>query len=538
MAEPIQSPIGGGIRAVRRNVSSSIFTGGGVVRQRQDSVAANATVRNSALLGGIASQVSNVSQQTIQLNKSLQIISQSLAVGANLDRQREAANAQRQRRLISQGLADANEQSIEGKIRESLMEPVKKIGKKVQFGLSRLVNVFFILAGGWLLEKTVNMLKALSGDNQEKFVKIRNDLIKGLLVIGGTVALVTAGMGALTIGIGKLSLALGSVALGGILIRPLDKLKNAIFGVARNATGMKPPTGGAIPGGQPTNKNQRVPKGSTPIGSKQYQNNKGNLNKVSIFVTSMFGVKNVLEGKPFQYEVMDQGAGWAGANIGGKLGSKIPGPPWFKALAGVITSMIFFQGGYGARGTVQDIVGTEKLDELQKELESGNVQAGMMSPITDEDLLNEIENQRPVREDFKDKKEYKKALEEFQLDKGDRINELTSRIESKKKPQGFMRGLSGFGDLITGNAFDFDKRGSFLEPKKNDVNVSKNISSLQEPKPSVIPYPNVGDGGDPNAAGGNVAAGAVGGGVPVIPPSNVDNSYIFLAFKNYQVVPT
>ena len=155
MAEPIQSPIGGGIRAVRNTVSSSIFTGGGVVRQRQDSVAANATVRNSALLGGIASQVSNVSQQTIELNKSLQIISQSLAVGANLDRQREAANAQRQRRLISQGLADANEQSIESKIRDSLMEPVMNIGKKVQFGLGKLVNVFYdILA----VPKSLNLI--------------------------------------------------------------------------------------------------------------------------------------------------------------------------------------------------------------------------------------------------------------------------------------------------------------------------------------------------------------------------------------------
>ena len=99
----------------------------------------------------------------------------------------------------------------------------------------------------YMTKKTVNLLKALSGDNQEKFVQIRNDLIKGLLVIGGTVALVTAGMGGLTIGVGKLALALGSVALGGILIRPLDKLKNAIFGVARNAKGMRPPTGGSIP---------------------------------------------------------------------------------------------------------------------------------------------------------------------------------------------------------------------------------------------------------------------------------------------------
>tara|TARA_B100001996_G_scaffold358441_1_gene323011 strand:+ start:470 stop:2080 length:1611 start_codon:yes stop_codon:yes gene_type:complete len=535
MAEPIRSPIGGGIRAVRNTVSNSIFTGGGVVRQRQDSVATNATVRNSALLGGIASQVGNVSQQTVELNRSLGIIAQTLAVGANLDRQREAANAQRQRRLISQGLADANEQSIESKIRESLMAPIKKIGKKVQFGLGKLVNVFFILAGGWLLEKTVNMLKALSSGNQEKFVKIRNDLIKGLLVIGGTVALVTAGMGALTIGIGKLAMALGSVALGGILIRPLDKLKNAIFGVARNAKGMKPPvgTGGNVPslGNKPTN----IPgnKGSTPIGSKQFQNKGSKLNKVSVFVTSMFGVKNVLEGKPFMYEVMDQGAAWASSAAGGKLGSKIPGPPWFKALTGVITSMIFWQGGYGARSKVEDVIGTEKLNEIQKDLESGEgegIMPAQMTPISNQDLLNEIEFNRPQREDFKiggsGTREYEKALAEFEKDKGGRIEELKGKIEAEKNQTNI--------DPIAKGNNGIDAKD--LREQKTS-NLTQQLGSLQDPKPSVIPYPNVGGGGDPNAVGGNVAAGARGGGVPVIPASNVSNSYVFLAFKNYQVVP-
>ena len=533
MAEPIQSPIGGGIRAVRNTVSSSIFTGGGVLRQKQDSVAANATVRNSALLGGIASQVSNVTQQTVELNKSLQIISQTLAVGANLDRQREAANAQRQRRLINQGLVDANEQAIESKIQQALMEPVKKIGKKVQFGLSKLTNVFFILAGGWLLEKTVNLLRALAGDNEEKFVQIRNDLIKGLLVIGGTVALVTAGMGALTIGIGKLAFALGSVALGGILIRPLSKLKNAIFGIARGAKGVTPPTGtGASIGVSDEKVPGRGPKGSTPVGSKQFQKGAGVLNKVSIFISTLFGAKNVLEGKPFLYEVFDQGAGFTSAKGGGMLGVKVPGPAWFKALAGVITSVIFFQGGYRARQTVQDVVGQEKLTELQKELEQGgDVMPGAMSPITDQDLLDEIESQRPQREDFKiggsGTREFEKALEEFEADKGDRISELKGRIEAQKNKTSV--------DPIPKQDPKIDAKN--LREQKTS-NLTKKLGSLQEPKASVIPYPDVGGGADPNAVGGNVAAGGVGGGVPVIPASNVDNSYVFLAFKNYQVVPT
>ena len=154
-----------------------------------------------------------------------------------------------------------------------------------------------------------------------------------------------------------------------------------------------------------------------------------------------------------------------------------------------------------------------------------------MSPITDEDLLNEIENQRPQREDFKiggsGTREYDKSLEKFEADKSGRIEELKGRIEAQKNQTNV--------DSISKQDPKIDAKN--LREQKTS-NLTKKLGSLQEPKASVIPYPDVGGGADPNAVGGSVAAGAVGGGVPVIPPSNIDNSYVFLAFKNYQVVPT
>ncbi len=523
MAEPIQSPIGGGIRAVRRNVSSSIFTGGGVVRQqKQDSIINNATFRNSLLLGSISNQVDSVSQQTGVLNKALQVISTNLATSSALDKKRAEEQAKRERQLIQGGYRDAKEGAIESGIRKAIMEPIKNIGKKVQFGLGKLINVFLILTGGWLINKTVDLLRALSGDNQEKFVKIRNDLIKGLLIIGGTVALFTAAFGGLGLGLGKLGLALGAVAFGGLLGNPLKKLKNAIFKTAKNAKNLPVPGASVPPAGQTKNTKGKVtgtkPGLATP-------------SRFSLFITTMFGAKNVLEGKPFMYEVIDQGAGYGAASIGPMIGSKVPGPPWFKALAGVITSMIFFGGGYGARQKVQDIVGEDKLKELQKDLESGNISPGMMSPITDQDLLNEIENQKPKREDFKiggsGTREYKKALEEFETDNSGRINELKGRIEAQKNQTNI--------DPAPVSEPKIDPSNTKIEKTKS---LSKELGSLKEPSPNIIPLPTGNEGGDPNAVSGNVAAGAVGGGVPMIPASNKDNSYVFLAFKNYQVVPT
>jgi len=543
MAEPIKSPIGGGIRAVRRNVSASMFTGGGVIKQQNDGGTAAAVNRNAGLLSNISTQVDSISQQTIILNKSLEVISSNLTAGAALDRKREAANAVRQRRLAKQGLIDSKENAIETGIRNAIMAPVKNIGKKVQIGLGKLVNVFFILTGGWLINKTIDMLRALSGDNQEKFVKIRNDLLKGLLVIGGVVALATAGMGALTLGLGKLGMTLATVTAVGLLGAPLTKLKNAILGIAKKALdGFSSGKGGGNVAGSTNvnpDKTTKTKGGTTPKKSGGLLGKTASsAGKISILLTSLFGAKNVLEGKPFMYEVVDQGMGYGGAAVGGMIGTKIPGPPWFKALAGVITSIIFFSEGYKFRGGVQDAVGAEKLTELQNELEQGSdVMPGAMSPITDQDLLNEIVNQRPRREDFgasrSGSKRYKESLEEFEAANADRILELHNKIkEQKPEPIRNSRGR------ITGYKTDAVKIEPSTSKKEQTKNLSKELGSLEEPPANIIPFPSMSEDADPNAAEGNVAAGGVGGGVPVIPASNVDNSYVFLAFKNYQVVPT
>ena len=536
MAEPIKSPIGGGIRAIRNTVSNSIFTGGGVVRPKQDSVASNATVRNSGLLSNISTQVDNISQQTVILNKSLEVISSNLAAGAALDRKREAANAVRERRLSKQGLIDAKEGAIETNIRNAIMAPIKNIGKKVQLGLGKLVNVFFILTGGWLINKTIDMLRALSGDNQEKFVKIRNDLLKGLLVIGGVVALATAGMGALTLGLGKLGMTLATVTAVGLLGAPLTKLKNAILGIAKKALdGFSSGKGGGNVAGSTNvnpDKTTKTKGGTTPKkGGGVFGKTASSAGKISILLTSLFGAKNVLEGKPFMYEVVDQGMGYGGATVGGMIGTKVPGPPWLKALAGIITSVIFFERGYKFRGGVQDVIGESKLNELQEELKEGGISPGMMSPITDEDLLYDLVDQRPRREEFKiggsGTREYKRALEEFEADNGDRILELKGKVDAQKNKT---------------NVDPIAKQETKIDPsttkKEQTKSLSKELGSLEEPPANIIPFPSMSEDADPNAAEGNVAAGGVGGGVPVIPASNVDNSYVFLAFKNYQVVPT
>ena len=74
MAE-IQSPISGGIQAVRRTVASSAFSGAAPAAPAQpDPVTTNLLSQNSFALSSVSGQLASISQQIGQLNFSFAII--------------------------------------------------------------------------------------------------------------------------------------------------------------------------------------------------------------------------------------------------------------------------------------------------------------------------------------------------------------------------------------------------------------------------------------------------------------------------------
>ena len=86
----LSSPIAGGIRGIRRSVSSSIFTGRAVPPPAQpDRVTTNLLNQNSLTLTTVSSQLSNISEQVRGLNSSLLVIKDNLDINDSLDRRRE-----------------------------------------------------------------------------------------------------------------------------------------------------------------------------------------------------------------------------------------------------------------------------------------------------------------------------------------------------------------------------------------------------------------------------------------------------------------
>lgn len=111
----LSSPIAGGIRGIRRSVSSSVFTGRAVAPPAPDPQVTSLLNQNSLTLTNVSSQLSSISEQVRGLNSSLLVIKDNLDLSDQLDRRREQEKAKREAILAEQGLREGKESELEKK---------------------------------------------------------------------------------------------------------------------------------------------------------------------------------------------------------------------------------------------------------------------------------------------------------------------------------------------------------------------------------------------------------------------------------------
>ncbi len=238
------SPLIGGIRAVRRNISSSFF---GAPRQSQpDPVTTNLLQQQSLSLTSISQQLNSISGQIRSFDNSLQGVSENLTLSDQLDRQREAAKQNRERILAEQGLREGKESALENKIQQSLTQPLQRVGVKTQGVLGRLQNFFLILAGGWLTSTGIDLIQALSEGNVDKINELKTKFIGGLAVIAGTLTAITLGIKNTLRILGLFVSNVARVAFGGLLKVSLNGVRVLLAGLVKKAAMLG---GGILAGG-------------------------------------------------------------------------------------------------------------------------------------------------------------------------------------------------------------------------------------------------------------------------------------------------
>ena len=214
------SPILGGVRAVRRNLSSS-FLSGGQRNPQVDTVTTNLLQQQSLQLTSVSDQLKNISQQISLINFNLKSVKENISLNEQLEKQREDARKNRERILAEQGLREGKESELEKKIQTSLFAPVARIGQKTRGVLEKLTSFLLTLAGGWLTLNGLDLLKAMSEGNVDKINKFKVKFLGNLALTVGSLTAISFGVKkAMTI-LGVFTANVSRIALGGILTSSL-----------------------------------------------------------------------------------------------------------------------------------------------------------------------------------------------------------------------------------------------------------------------------------------------------------------------------
>ena len=317
MAEVISSPIGRSINAIRRRFSASTFMppqGSSGANQQVDPELTRIIIRNTNAVNTVTTQLTSVATQVNSLTQSLAAISQSLALSSRLEEQRINAEANRQRQLATLALREGKEGEIERKITNAALAPVQLISKKALGVLNRLTNFFTTVFLGWLSSKSLDTLQAYIGGNDDLVKQLKDEIIKGLLIIGtlaiGLQVLATVAV----LGLKSLAKKLGGLAISNLIKKPLTSLANffraragaPLFGGGfRNVTKNKVPPTGAVK--------------TIPMFSKI-----GNFLKSKAFPASALTAVDVIQGKSAAGAAIDNTAGVTAGALTRKLPIKNP----------------------------------------------------------------------------------------------------------------------------------------------------------------------------------------------------------------------
>ena len=229
------SPLAGGIRAVRRNLSSSFFS---APKAQADPITTDLLQQQSLQLTSVSGQLESISRQVSTLDFNLKGVKENLALNEQLERQREAAKQNRERILAEQGLREGKESALENKIQQSLTQPLQRIGIKTQSTLGNLTQFLLTLAGGWLTVTGIDLLQSLAEGNVDKINKLKVRFIGGLTIIAGTLTAISLGikrtLGVLT----RFGTSLGRVAFGGLLKGGLKGVQILLRGLVKKSRGI------------------------------------------------------------------------------------------------------------------------------------------------------------------------------------------------------------------------------------------------------------------------------------------------------------
>ena len=198
----------------------------------------NEVLLNLGKINSLQQQINILQVSVIDLGNNLQQIANLIVNDSALEQQKERLSQEQEKRLAEIGLRQGKEKQLESKIREALVWPIKQIGNKVQSAFGSLMSFMWQLLGGWLTMQGLDTLKALASGDSKKLDDIKKNVINSLLVVGGILTVLSAGIFRVVGTITKLTFRLGKF----ILSNTIGRLFSGLWNLGKKVLGLEAKT--------------------------------------------------------------------------------------------------------------------------------------------------------------------------------------------------------------------------------------------------------------------------------------------------------
>ena len=215
-----------------------------------DEELAAAVKSNQTAITSINSTLVAVTIQISALNKSLVQVGEQIKQSAALENLKMSQERKQEMMLADRNLKRGAENNVERGIQAALFAPVQRIGAKATFTLTRLINFFNVLLGGFLVGRALNFITSLVNDDKEALKKIGDTIVGQLAAAGGIFLAINGGLLIALNSLTRLATFLTQVAVSNLLIKPIRLIfniaKGLVTAIAAGASGIfnnvTPPT--------------------------------------------------------------------------------------------------------------------------------------------------------------------------------------------------------------------------------------------------------------------------------------------------------
>lgn len=229
----------------RATISSAAFRGNNdLISARKDNEETLSAIQsNQQTLSGIQQEIVSLRQEIGSLNPGLIRIASLIERDTLSDEQATREQQERERRLAEQNIRLGKEDELENRIQNAIVAPVQRLTPKVENLFGGVGAALAALFGGWLVNQTIEYMKAEGQKNTDRLVEIKNNILRNIGIAGGILVSIRSGFSLFTNILKGVTSKIASL-LGKIIAAPFKGAAAAASSVKNILTGKKP---GATP---------------------------------------------------------------------------------------------------------------------------------------------------------------------------------------------------------------------------------------------------------------------------------------------------